>query len=138
MQRHPVSDDRNVARIPEFEQFVDPAGDDDIQIQEQTKPFDWEIVPKQAELAPPRMDLRFREIDRRDTVSLNARLQPLRVVREADESVTPSVKPSDYAMQSVDIPGPITVTPFQGDDIACCLGTFHTYLSLRRETISRQ
>ncbi len=94
------------------------AGDDDIEIEEQGGPG--EVVQgfgEQGDLPKGRVFVTRRQVDRRQRLALDGRLDIGRVVREANEAKWQRQMSGDAAIQLVHIVGTIDLPPFQADDV---------------------
>lgn len=118
----PVADDKDaVARIRRVrEEMVDIAQDDHIQIEKERRPFEAvKIGGEGRQLAPAALRQAVRQIQRRNGMADHRRLNPGRVVGEANHRERQRQMPRNHAVEAVDELGRVLGTPLHAEDVAC-------------------
>ena len=118
----PVADDKDaVARIRRVrEKMVDIAQDDHIQIEKQRRAAEAvKFGGEGRQLAPAALRNAVRQIQRRDGMTDHRRINPGRVVGEANHRERQRQMPRNHAVEAVDELGRVLGTPLHAEDVAC-------------------
>lgn len=114
----PVVNDGDLVLVSKGEKIIQRASDDDIEIEEKRESLDGQIVAEETEFSPASDHFRRREIDLRDRVDSDGRVDSSRVVGEAYDGDWCLAVPPGRGCQTINIFRAIAGSPFQGYDVA--------------------
>ena len=118
----PVADDKDaVTRIRRMrEEMVDIAQDDYVQIEKQRRSLEAvEVGGKGRQLAPAALRQAVRQGKRRNGMTDHRRINPGRVVGEANHRERQRQMPRNHTVKAVDELGRVLGTPLHAEDVAC-------------------